>query len=243
MVKAGINSTDIRVLSTSNEVAKMDSLTEMIKYSETGETDKLKILITEYPDLIDKPGDNGLTPLTAALKHNRTDAVMLLLNQGASRLTQMEDGLSALEWAKRQTGHGASTILLAWDYLDRLYEAAGLWKKHGIKEAYCDVCTARITEEESTMLRMDEVFAHGPYTEQLIKQAVKSFPADLEKKKKSDILKTIREQIEKSSVTGRYFVCNQCMESFFLPVVFGKSMDAVFAIVESMFENTEKTGN
>lgn len=221
----------------------MNSLTEMIKYSETGETDKLKILITEYPDLIDSPGDNGLTPLTAALKNNRPDAVMLLLNQGASKLTPMEGGLSALEWSKIQTGHGASTILLAWDYLDRLYEAAGIWKKHGIKEAYCDVCTARITEEDSTMLRMDEVFTRGPYTEQLIKQAVKSFPADLEKKEKSDILKTIREQIEKSSITGRYFVCNKCMESFFLPVVFGKSMDAVFAIVESMFENADKTGN
>ncbi|MDX9801830.1 MAG: ankyrin repeat domain-containing protein [Spirochaetia bacterium] len=218
----------------------MDSLTEIIKSSETGATDKLKTLLVTNSDIIDTPGNDGATPLFAALKSNQPEAVELLLNHGASKSSLTEDGISPLEWAKKQPKHEASSVLLAWDYLDRLYEASGIWKKHGIKEAYCDVCTALITEEESTMLRMDEVFTEGLYTEKLISQAVKTFPAELEKMDKKDILKEIRKQIENLSITGRYFVCNQCMGKFFIPVIFGENMELVFEIVDSMFDNQEK---
>jgi hypothetical protein len=63
----------------------------------------------------------------------------------------MKNGETAVEWAKEQDNNNAAFFLIAWDYLDRLYEATAIWKKHKIKESYCDICLGNMKQEESTL--------------------------------------------------------------------------------------------
>ncbi|MCL2481173.1 MAG: ankyrin repeat domain-containing protein [Spirochaetaceae bacterium] len=215
----------------------MDILDDIITTASSGEFEKLKELTEKYPEMINKTNNNGLTPLTSALINDRINETEYLLSKYADKKSCMKNGQPALEWAKEQDNNNAAFFLIAWDYLDRLYEASNIWKKHKIKEAYCDVCIARITEEDSTMLNIDEVFTpENNYSKKIIEQVKKSHPLLLENKSTDEIKKTIMEQIKNSSPTGKYFVCEECIEKYFSQIVFGKSKDKVFEIVTRMFE-------
>ncbi len=214
----------------------MDILENIIKSASAGEIEKLKELIEKSPEMINKSDSSGITPLAAALINNRLDETEYLLSKNADKKSSMGNGQTALEWAKEQDSSNAAFLLLAWDYLDRLYEAASIWKKHKIKEAYCDACIARITEQESTMLTIDEAFDSNEYCSRVINQAKKMHPSLLENKSIEEIKKTIIEQIKNSSITGKYFVCDDCTEKYFSEVVFGKNREKVFEIVTRMFE-------
>ncbi len=214
----------------------MDIQEEITASASCGDTKKLDLLIHDNPGMINDSDRNGLVPLAAALLGGHGEAVNLLLNRGAAKECGLPFGQTSLEWARKQEGSDAAAILLAWDYLDRLNEAAMLWRKHNIRQAYCDVCTAMITEEESTMLKIDEVFKSGEYTSRIAAQAVRSYPSELENKSEDEIIKAIKEQIDKSSSTGRYFVCGSCLEKYFSEIVFGKSRDSILGIVSSIFD-------
>jgi ankyrin repeat protein len=214
----------------------MDILDNIITAISSGEFEALKELIEKYPEMINKANNNGLTPLTFALINDKTDETKFLLIKNADKKSCMANGQTALEWAIEQDNNNAAFFLIAWDYLDRLYVAANLWKRHKIKEAYCDVCFSLITKEDSTMLSIDEVFSVERYSSKIIEQSKKLYPAMLENKTTDEITATIKEQVTKSSPTGRYFVCDDCFERFFSETVLGKSKDKVFEIVAKMFE-------
>ena len=214
----------------------MNILDDIITAVSSGEFEKLKELIEKNPDMVNKANSNGLTPLTNALINNKIDETEYLLSKNGDKKSSMQNGKTALEWAKEMDNNDAAFFLIAWDYLDRLYEAANLWKKHQIKEAYCDVCIARITEEDSTMLTIDEAFAVEEYSSKVIGQVKKIQPLLLENKTLDEVMVTIKEQVKNSSVTGRYFVCEECIDKFFSQIVFGKNRDKVFEIVTRMFE-------
>ncbi|MCL2705786.1 MAG: ankyrin repeat domain-containing protein [Spirochaetaceae bacterium] len=215
----------------------MDILDDIITLISSGEFEKLKELIEKYPDMINKSNNDGLTPLTNALINDRINETEYLLSKYADKKSCMPNGQTVLEWAKEQDNNNSAFFLIAWDYLDRLYEANSIWKKFKIKEAYCDVCISHITEEDSTMLSIDEVFTpENNYSRKVIEQAVKSHPLLLENKSTDEIKKTIIEQIKNSSPTGKYFVCEECIEKYFLQIIFGKNRDNVFEIVTRMFE-------
>ena len=216
----------------------MDILDNIITAASSGEFEKLKELIEKYPEMVNKTNNNGLTPLTSALINDKIDETEYLLSKNADKKSQMpaENGKTAVEWAKEQDNNNAAALLIAWDYIDRLYEAANLWKKHKIKEAYCDACVARITEEDSTILTIDEAFAAGNYSGKVIEQAKKMQPSLLENKNADEIMETIKEQVKNSSITGKYFVCEECIEKYFSQIVFGKNKEKVFELVTRMFE-------
>jgi len=215
----------------------MDILDNIITAISSGEFEKLKELIEKHPERINETNNNGLTPLAHALINNRIDETEYLLIKNADKKSCMQNGKTALEWAKEQDNNNAAFLLIAWDYLDRLYEATNLWKNFKIKEAYCDVCIAHITEEDSLMLTIDEVFSvDNNYSEKIIEQAKKLHPLLLENKSKDEIKGTIKEQIKNSSPTGRYIVCEDCVEKYFSEIIFGKNRDKVFEIVSRMFE-------
>ena len=214
----------------------MDILDDIITSISSGEFEKLKELIEKNPDMVNKANSKGLTPLANALINNRLDETEYLLSKSGDKKSRMQNGQAALEWAKEQEDNNAAFFLIAWDFLDRLYEAGSLWKKHKITEAYCDVCIARITEDESTMLTIDEAFAVTDYSDKVIEQVKKVHPLLVENKTMDEIMETIKEQIKNSSVTGRYFVCDECIDKFFSKIVFGKNRDKVFEIVTRMFE-------
>ena len=214
----------------------MDILENIITAVSSGELNKLKELIEKNPDMVNKTNSNGLTPLAAALLNDKMQETEYLLTKDADKNSSMQIGKTAIEWAKEQDNNNSAFLLIAWDYLDRLYAAAALWKKHKIKEAICDVCSARITEDDSTMLTIDEAFMADNYVSIVINQAKKLHPSLLEKKTTDKIKEIIKEQITKATITGRYFVCEECIEKYFLQIIFGKNRDKVFEIVTSMFE-------
>lgn len=214
----------------------MDILNDIITAVSSGEFEKLQELIEKHPEMVNKTNDNGLTPFTNALANNKIKETEYLLIKNADKKSHMQNGKTALAWAKEQDNNNAAFFLLAWDYLDRLYESANIWKKHKITEAYCDACIARITEEDSTMLTIEEAFESESYSNKVIEQTKKIYPLLFENKSIDEIMKTIKEQIKNSSVTGRYFVCEECIEKYFSQIIFGKNRDRVFDIVTMMFE-------
>ena len=216
----------------------MDILDNIITAVSSGEFKKLKELIEKYPEMVNKSNSSGLTPLATALINDKVDETEYLLSKNADKKSRMrmENEQTAIEWAKEQDNNNSAFFLIAWDYLDRLYEAANLWKKHKIQEAYCDSCIAHITEEDSTMLTIDEAFAVDSYSSKVVEQAKKIHPFFVENKNMDEIKKVIIEEIKKSSITGKYFVCENCIEKYFSQIIFGKNREKVFEITTRMFE-------
>ncbi|MCL2294792.1 MAG: ankyrin repeat domain-containing protein [Spirochaetes bacterium] len=216
----------------------MDILDNIITAASSGELEKLKALLEKYPDMVDKSNSAGLTPLAGALVNKRLEETEYLLIKNADKRSCMENGQPALDWAREQDNNDAAFFLIAWDYLDRLYAAAAIWKKHKIKEAYCDICLARMTEEDSTMLSVDEAFMAENYSNKVVEQVRKQKPSLFKDKTPKEAVEIVKDQIKKSAPTGRYFVCEDCVETYYLQIVFGKDRDKVFEIVNRIFEES-----
>ncbi|MCL2792198.1 MAG: ankyrin repeat domain-containing protein [Spirochaetaceae bacterium] len=214
----------------------MDTLDKIITAVSSGELEKLKELIEKHSEMVNNANSDGSTPLTVALISDKIDETEFLLSRNADKKTCMKDGKTAIEWAKEQDNNNAAFFLIAWDYLDRLYEATAIWKKHKIKESYCDVCLGIVKQEESTMLTVDEVFTVDDYASKVVEQVKKQEPALIKNKTDDEIKQVMKEQIKKAAPTGRYIVCEDCIDKYFSQVVFGKNKDKVFEIVARMYE-------
>jgi ankyrin repeat protein len=69
------------------------------------------LLLTEGNAEVDKPNNNGATPLYGAADMGKTDVVKLLLSGGADKNKAKNDGTTPLAIAKKR-GHQATVALL-----------------------------------------------------------------------------------------------------------------------------------
>jgi len=214
----------------------MDTLDNIITAISSGEFEKLKELMNKHPEMVNNANKDGLTPLASALVNSKIDETEFLLSRNADKKSIMKSGKTAIEWAKEQDNNDAAFFLIAWDYLDRLYEASAIWKKHKIKESYCDVCLGNMKQEDSTMLSVDEAFTVESYASKVTDQIKAQHPAFFKNKTEEEAREAIKTQIKNAAATGRFIVCERCIEEYFLQVVFGKNRDKVLDIVSRMYE-------
>ena len=76
-----------------------------------GHAQVVKLLLTEGNAEVDKPHNDGRTPLFAAAQWGRTEAVKLLLRGGADKNIKSNNGKTPLMRAKEK-GHQAVVALL-----------------------------------------------------------------------------------------------------------------------------------
>ena len=217
----------------------MNKFGDIYTAAETGDLEMLEEIISRHPEKINEPGSNGLTALAAALYSGQSDALHLLLNHGASKHAEGKDGKPVLQWASDQEDNETASTLMAWDYIDRLYETSLWWAAAKAEEAVCDSCAASINPDNSLIMTIDEVFTSGKYSEQIINQALKLKPPEIRNKNREDLLDYIKKIIKESSKSDKYIVCTNCVERFFSPVIFGNSRDFITETVDSMLRDEE----
>ncbi len=229
----------------------MDNLKELFKAAETGDLDKLENILERNIELLEAVNEENLSPLAAALYSGQADALQLLINSGAKLDTAGRDGITILEWARKQNKENeAAAALILTDYMDRIYNTAVWWKKREERvlegkekagnidlDANCDSCGCILNQTESTLMTLDEALSTEEYRKKLTEQAYKILPPKKTQGSKEDITELIVKQIRENNMSSTYMVCDSCRDRLFSHTIFGKNREFILESIKQLFED------